>query len=142
MREVYFMKKKYSLDYSIESEKDRLAAVQNTLDQLNINPSNTDLEQMASYILYGKDENGQNAIQRHEMIEINKRYNSFTRKSEKNKSLDEIIDNPIADNQLNIKPVGEEKDRYIRPHQQIRRPKYDKKTGALIDPGDSDVPGM
>jgi len=24
----------------------------------------------------------------------------------------------------------------------VRRPRYDKKTGELIDPGDSDIPGM
>lgn len=24
----------------------------------------------------------------------------------------------------------------------IRKPKYDKKTGEMVDPGDSDVPGM
>jgi len=52
------MKKKYSLDFSIERDIDRLAAVQNILDGLETNPSATELEQMASYILYGKDENG------------------------------------------------------------------------------------
>ena len=24
----------------------------------------------------------------------------------------------------------------------IVKPKYDKKTGAMVDPGDSDIPGM
>ena len=31
---------------------------------------------------------------------------------------------------------------YVAPKPAIIRPKYDKKTGELIDPGDSDVPGM
>lgn len=56
------MKKKYSLDFSIVHDIDRLHAVEEILDGLENNPSATELEQMASYILYGKDENGQNAI--------------------------------------------------------------------------------
>ena len=56
------MKKKYSLDFSIERDSDRCAAVQDILDQLETDPTPTELEQMGSYILYGKDENGQNAI--------------------------------------------------------------------------------
>lgn len=52
------MKKKYSLDFSIVRDIDRLAAVNEILDSLSTNPTPTELEQMASYILYGKDENG------------------------------------------------------------------------------------
>ena len=60
------MKKSYNLDYSIERDTDRVLAVQEILDTLPTDPNPTDLEQMASYILYGKDENGQNSIHRHE----------------------------------------------------------------------------
>ena len=60
------MKKAYSLDYSIERDIDRVAAVRDILDALPTDPNATDLEQMASYILYGKDENGFNSIHRHE----------------------------------------------------------------------------
>ena len=52
------MKKKYSLDFSIQRDSDRLRAVQEILDTLDTDPTATELEQMASYILYGKDENG------------------------------------------------------------------------------------
>jgi hypothetical protein len=60
------MRKAYSLDYSIERDTDRVAAIYEILDGLEKDPNPTDLEQMASYILYGKDENGQNSIHRHE----------------------------------------------------------------------------
>ena len=60
------MKKAYSLDYSIERDSDRAAAVADILDSMDRDPNPTDLEQMASYILYGKDENGLNAVQRGE----------------------------------------------------------------------------
>lgn len=63
------MKKKYSLDFSIVRDIDRLAAVNEILDTLNTDPTPTELEQMASYILYGKDENGKNSIQRNETID-------------------------------------------------------------------------
>ena len=52
------MKKEYSLDYNIERDVDRLAAVEKILDNLKKQPTAADLETMASYILYGKDENG------------------------------------------------------------------------------------
>ena len=60
------MKKAYSLNYDIERDTDRLQAVRNILDQLTNDPSQNELEQMANYILYGKDENGKNAVQRKE----------------------------------------------------------------------------
>lgn len=60
--EVIPLKKKYSLDFSIVRDTERTEAVREILDSLDTDPSATELEQMASYILYGKDENGQNAI--------------------------------------------------------------------------------
>jgi len=56
------MRKKYSLDFSIVRDTDRLTAVKDILDTLETDPTPTELEQMASYILYGKDENGMNSI--------------------------------------------------------------------------------
>jgi len=71
-------KKAYSLDYSIERDTDRLQAVKSILNGLEKDPSPTDLEQMASYILYGKDENGKNSIERSETTDDGqRRYNTF-----------------------------------------------------------------
>ena len=135
------MKKKYSLDYNIERDVDRLVAVNNILDTLDSTPSYTELEQMASYILYGKDENGLNAVQRKETTDSEKRYGTFNRAADKQmRSLDAILDNPLADQQ-SLKPV-EERYVYLKKHSTIKKPKYDKKTGALIDIGDADIPGM
>lgn len=60
-----------------------MRAVQEILDTMDTDPTPTELEQMASYILYGKDENGQNAIQRNETIDKDKRYNSYKKKEDK-----------------------------------------------------------
>lgn len=133
------MKKNYTLDYNIKRDVDRLAAIQEILNTLDRIPSHTELEQMASYILYGKDENGLNAVQRGETTDGDKRYKNFQRAAEKNKSLDEILENPLS-NQTNLRPTTERYP-YLKKKPSIALPKYDKE-GNMIDPGDSDVPGM
>ena len=95
---------------------------------------------MASYILYGKDENGQNAIQRNETIDKDKRYKSYKTKDDKVQSLDEIMEAPGFDEQQ-VRSAYKRQS-YILPKPFITKPKYDKKTGEMIDPGDSDIPGM
>ena len=78
------MRKKYSLDFSIIRDIDRLHAVEDILDKMDTDPSATELEQMASYILYGKDEDGNNSIQRRETIDKDmKRYKSYKTKDDK-----------------------------------------------------------
>lgn len=134
------MKKKYSLDFSIVRDIDRLHAVEEILDTLETDPSPTELEQMASYILYGKDENGKNSIQRNETIDKDKRYKSYKTKDDKVQSLDEIMEVPGFDEQQIHSAY--KRDAYTVPKPFIAKPKYDKTTGEMVDPGDSDVPGM
>lgn len=133
------MKKKYSLNYDIERDIDRVAAIRDILDTLDTDPTPTELEQMGSYILYGKDENGLNAVQRGETTDGNKRYGSYKKSDDKLLSLDEILENPMADQQ-SLRPSNT-KQVYTKKKQEIKRPKYDRQ-GNMIDPGDSDVPGM
>ncbi len=134
------MKKQYSLDYNIERDVDRVTAINDILDQLEKTPSSTDLEQMASYILYGKDEEGYNAVQRGEITNSNTRYASYKKKADKTVSLDEIMENPLAD-QAGFQQK-EHAHVYLKRKPVIAHPKYDRKTGEMIDPGDSDIPGM
>jgi len=77
------MKKAYSLDFSIVRDVDRLHAVEEILDTMEKDPTATELEQMASYILYGKDEDGKNSIQRNETIDKDKRFKSYKTKDDK-----------------------------------------------------------
>lgn len=136
---TYELKKPYTLDYSIERDIDRMHAVEDILDKLERNPSSTELEQMGSYILYGKDENGKNAYQRGEMVKQT-RYNSFVTKDEKTLSLDALLENPLSDQQ-ELRELGT-RDPRIQSKSIIVRPKYNKKTGELLDIGDADIPGM
>lgn len=133
------MKKAYSLDYSIERDIDRVAAVHDILDQLAQDPSPNDLEQMGSYILYGKDADGYNAVQRGEVTDGNKRFNSFRKTDDKLLSLDEVLDNPMADQQR-LNPMTQ-RYIYIKKRPGIRRPRYNP-DGTLKDIGDGDIPGM
>lgn len=133
------MKKKFSLDYSIYSDEERVKAIENIFKDLNTVPSNSDLELMANYILYGKDAEDKNAVQRKETYEEKKRYSSYRKAADKVESLDAILENPLAD-QLAFRPA-DEKYVYKKAKPKIYRPKYDK-DGTIIDPGDSDIPGM
>ena len=67
-KEAISMRKKYSLDFNIVRDVDRLHAVEEILDTLQVDPTPTELEQMASYILYGKDEFGKNSIQKYFLL--------------------------------------------------------------------------
>lgn len=123
------MKKTYSLDYTIESDVDRLAAINEILANIEYKPSSSDLEQMATYIMYGKDADGKNAIQRGEITDENRRYaKTYRRASEKVLSLDALMESPAFDESA-PKTLGE---RYIytKPHPTIDREK------------DADIPGM
>ena len=118
------MKKSYSLDYSIERDSERCVAVSQIIDRMDKDPSATDLEQMASYILYGKDEEGKNAVQRGETTDSDKRYKSFQKAADKVHSLDEILDNPLSD-QVSLKTL-DEKYVYKKQKPSIAKPKYNK----------------
>lgn len=134
------MKKEYSLDYSIQRDCDRVAAVAAILDKLERDPSQAQLDMMGSYILFGKDENGLNAAKRGEIMTNNTRFQSYRKKEDKNISLDEMLEKPGTDSQGMRKLT--QKRVYTVPKQTIARPRYDKTTGTLIDAGDSDIPGM
>ena len=133
------MKRKYSLDYSIQRDCQRVAAIADILDTLQTDPTPAQLQQMGSYILYGKDENGLNAAKRGEIMTNNTRYQSYRKKEDKNMSLDELLDKPTADQQ-SLRDMTQKRT-YTVPKQTIARPRYSK-SGELIDPGDSDIPGM
>lgn len=95
---------------------------------------------MGTYILCGKDAEGFNAFQRGEITLGDRRYGSFKKKDDKLISLDSILENPLADQQ-NFQELTT-RDRTSKKKPTISRPKYNKKTGELIDIGDADIPGM
>ena len=134
------MKKAYSLDFEITLATDRNQHVINILDNLETNPNQDDLEQRADYILFGKDEKYLSARDRREITQPDRRYNSWKGRDEKNESLDALMEDPVAAPEIENR-IHNDGPRYKVVKPVINRPKYDK-DGNLIDPGDSDIPGM
>lgn len=91
--------------------------------------------------MYGKDEGGKNATQRGETLDDHKRYPTYRKNDDKVKSLDALLENPVV-SEATLQPVEDSKPVYLKRKPAIHRPKYNKRTGALLDPGDMDVPGM
>ena len=89
------------LDFSIYSDVDRSKAVYTELENLKKPPTQSQLETMANYILFGKDKNDQNAVDRGE-VQIQTKYNSYRRK--KIESLDELQESPTF-NEAELQPV-------------------------------------
>ena len=116
-----------------------MEAVKQILDHLPSNPTSSELETMASYILYGKDENGLNAVQRGEVSNGSTRYASYRRKVDENESLDAMLDNPMVQ-QHELKPLTS-RNIYLKKKPSIQRPTYNP-DGSIKNPGDSDIPGM
>lgn len=135
-------KKAYSLDFDIVLATDRNAAIIEILDNLETTPNATDLEQMADYILFGKDEKYLSARDRKEITQPKRKYNSWQTKDEKNESLDALLEDPNTAPQIEAKQADNDRGpryRVIKP--EIKRPKYNE-DGTLLDIGDADVPGM
>jgi hypothetical protein len=66
----------YYLDFGIYYSKDRCESIKNLpLDKL----SKKELEQIADFILYGKDEDGTSSVDRKE-VEIKTKFNTWSKK--------------------------------------------------------------
>ena len=115
------------LDRDIQRDTDRLEYVKKILDEMQEIPTTAQLEAMANYILYGKDTEGKNAVQRREITDTEKKNKTWTRKDEENLSLDAMLEVPGAD-QLHFQDF------------QKRNPYVKKLTPITTD--DLDIPGM
>ena len=132
------MKKKYSLNYDIIFADERCDAICDILDELDTDPNTTDLEQMADYILFGKDDTLLSAVDTKTISVPKRRYNSFATKAESNESLDGLLEDPMVaqDIENTAKPVGpENKSPYKVCRQEIRRTTY-AEDGSILTYGD------
>ena len=89
------------LDFDIYSDVDRSAAVSAELSAMTKTPTQSQLETMANYILFGKDQNGKNAVDRGE-VQIQTKYSSYKRRKEE--SLDELTESPTF-NEAELSPI-------------------------------------
>lgn len=92
------MANRLKLDFSIDSIEDRRAFIESYLPNFS-NPTEDELEMMANYILWGKQSNGLNVVQSHE-IEIETRNKTWAA-TDKVESLDALLEQPtFNENQL------------------------------------------
>lgn len=98
---------------------------------------------MADYILFGKDEKHLSALDRKEISQPKRKYNSWATKAEKTQSLDALLEDPNFAPEIEARQAqqAEKGPRYRVFKPEIKKPEYDEK-GNLIDIGDADVPGM
>lgn len=134
------MKKPYTLDLEIYLASDRCEAVTEILDNLEYYPTNTELESMANYILYGKDQNALSSVDRRE-VTIPKKFRNYLKKDDRIDSIETIIEEAEDASRIEyqMQPLTKNVYRVIKPS--IKRPTYDEE-GNMIDLGDSDIPGM
>lgn len=113
------------LDFCLNTDKERKEYVEKyLLENSDKKFSNTDLETIANYILYGKDSNtGESIVDRKE-VQIKTKYNSYSKKEPE--SLDELMESPTFDERIFIK----DRNRY-----KIIKPKIDREK-------DFDIPGI
>lgn len=151
LSEVISIKKAYSLDYSINDRPSRLAAVKTILDDLPITPNEDDLEQLADYILYGRDEKNLNDIDTHDITKPPRRYNTYRTTDDKVISLDALLDGVNPDRSPNAPDIlssrdwvettahiiGQKRDKvpYRRYTPTIKHPVYGD-DGTLLERGD------
>ena len=80
------------LDFSIEQSTDRAEFVSAFFSaNPNYKPTQSELDTLSNYILYGKDADGTSVVDRGE-VEIETRYKSYSKR--KAESLDELMETP------------------------------------------------
>ena len=81
-----------NLDFKLERDVERIDFIKTHLADKNF--SKKELETMANYILFGKNENGKNIVDEG-LVEIETKYKTYKRKSAE--SLEELFENPTFD---------------------------------------------
>lgn len=95
------MPNRLNLDFSIGTDKDRIDFINNYIQKVQ-NFTEEELETMANYILWGRDENGKNAVQRKE-VEIQTRHSTWSKQTAE--SLDALTESPNFNDAIIRKPT-------------------------------------
>lgn len=101
------MKNRLNLDFSIQSITDRKAFIDTYLQApqfKNLPPTKEELETIANYILWGKEEDGKSLVQK-KQIQIKTKNSTWTSQSNLS-SLDELFESPTF-NEFQLSPLYE-----------------------------------
>ena len=93
------MKNRLSLDFSLKTSEERSQFLSQYLKTL-VSPTKEELETCANYVLWGKDSDGKNLVQKKE-IEIETKNKTWDRKKEE-ESLDALFESPTFNEQVII----------------------------------------
>ena len=122
------MKNRLNLDFTLITSTERKNYVDQFITNSNIkNFSERELETMANYILYGKEEDGKSIVDKKE-ITIKTKYTSYNKKEPE--SLDALIESPTFNETVAFRQAATDRHRYRSLKQTI-----DRKT-------DNDIPEM
>lgn len=113
-------KRNYSLNMDLQYATERVAHVKNELATMKTNPTPSDLNDMATWILYGKDETFRSPIERKICYDESPKHSTFRKKGDKNLSLDAILESPLSTETV-FKPL-EERNIYRKIRPSIARP--------------------
>lgn len=94
------------LDFSLNTTEERTAFLHEYLTQSEFQsnpPSPEELETLSNYILWGKDSDGKNGVQK-KNFEIDTRYKTWNNK-DKEESLDALLETPTFNEQTILPPV-------------------------------------
>ena len=111
------------LDFSLETAAERTEFVNKYIDPYGTHYTQKELETIANYILFGKDEDGMSPVDRKE-IQIQTKHNTYKRKEPE--SLEALLESPTFDERV----FSRTELKYKHPKPTIDREK------------DADVPGM
>lgn len=89
------MSNRLNLDFNIETTTDRTTFVQKYLNGINFIPTEEELETIANYVLYGKDPDGKNLVQK-KQIEITPKHKTWSTQDQVD-SLDQLRESPLFD---------------------------------------------
>ena len=92
------MKNRLNLDFSLKTSKERSAFLSKYIDGLNFSLNPDELETCANYVLWGKEEDGKNLVQKKE-IEIETKNKTWDRRKEE-ESLDALFESPTFNEQI------------------------------------------
>lgn len=100
-----------NLDFTLDSIEDRLFYVEKYLEDFN--PTKSETEKIANYLLYGKDKDGKSVVDKKE-IEIETRKSTWAK--EEAESLDQLLESPtFNEHMLNpINPKRPKKEKFSR----------------------------
>lgn len=97
------MKNRLNLDFTLQTSAERKKFVDEYIKNNNIQFTPQEIETMSNYILWGKEEDGKNVVQK-KLVEIDTKHTTWSNRRSV-ESLETLMDNPSFD-ENSLQKVG------------------------------------